>query len=207
METLKSRFETPRFIQTARFLNSTFFEIALFFKLHIFLKLHVFWNFQIRRFLGPQLMCWSHCFRELEATASNTLNIKHHQWINSVQQNINFGSFHFFSLSTHKDCFSNAKHGGRSWAVCLHCIGRSPPTCCVIIALSSSLYHCSAVSLFVSLQCCRRKPHKFHYTLECAGVRQNILYVCYLYLYYSIFVFCIFFVFHYHCWPSSVVVS
>ena len=112
METLKSRFETPRFIQTARFLNSTFFEIALFFKLHIFLKLHVFWNFQIRRFLGPQLMCWSHCFTELEATASNTLNIKHHQWINSVQQNINFESFHFFSLSTHKDCFSNAKQGG-----------------------------------------------------------------------------------------------
>ena len=162
--------------------------------------MHVFWNFQIQRLLGPQLMCWSHCFIELEATASNTLNIKHHQWINSVPQNIKFGSFHFLSLSTHKDCFSNAKQGGRSWAVCLHCIGGSPPTCCVIIALSSSLYHCSTVSLFalVSLQCsfiiciiqcCRRKPHKFLYTLECAGVRQDILHMCILYLYTFIFVF------------------
>ena len=95
IETLKSRFETARLIKTARFL-----------------KLHVFWNFQIQRLLGPQLMCWSHCFTELEATASNTLNITHHQWINSVQQNINFGGFHFSFLSTHKDCFSNAKQGG-----------------------------------------------------------------------------------------------
>ena len=107
IETLKSRFQTARFIQTAHFL-----KLHDFWNCTFFLKLHVFWKFQIQRLLGPQLMCWSHCFTELEATASNTLNIKHHQWINSVQQNINFGSFHFFSLSTHMDCFSNAKQGG-----------------------------------------------------------------------------------------------
>ena len=97
-----------------------------------------------------------------------------------------------FPVSTHKDCFSNAKQGGAELSSLPALYWQKPSNLLCDYALSTSLYHCSAVSLFVSLQCCRRKPHKFHYTLECAGVRQNILYVCYLYFYHSIFVFCIF---------------
>jgi len=167
-------------------------------KLHFFLNCTFFWSctffetFKFGGFLALNL-CADHTVSEnlrqplqTLSTSSTTNELILSSKISTLEVFISFPCLHTWIV------FPMPSKGGRSWAVCLHCIGRSPPTYCVIIALSSSLYHCSTVSLFVSLQCCRRKPHKFHYTLECAGVRQNILYVCYLYLYYSIFVFCIF---------------
>ena len=183
------------------------------------MKLHVLWNFQVQRFLGPQLMCWSHCFTELEATASNTLNIKHHQWINSVQQNINFGSFHFSFLSTHKDCFSNAKQGGGAEQFACIVLAEALQLVvwvllylhrCIIAARFHYLYHCSVVegSLTSSI---------IPWSVPGSG-RIFCIFAFYIFitlcLYFS-FGICIctllflyfVFVFHYHCWPSSVVVS
>lgn len=217
--------------------NYTFFKLDVFwnctfFKLYVFWKCTFFETFKFRGFLALNL-CADHTVSQnlrqplqTLSTSSTTNELILFSKISNLEVFISFPCLHT------RIVFPMPSKGGRSWAVCLHCIGRSPPTCSLIIALSSSLYHCSTVSLFalVSLQCsfiiciiqcCRRKPHKFLYTLECAGVRQDILHMCILYLYTFIFVFVLsyycaicmilflyfVFVFHYHCWPSSVVVS
>ena len=196
--------------------------------------MHVFWNFQIQRLLGPQLMCWSHCFIELEATASNTLNIKHHQWINSVQQNIKSGIFISVPCLHTRIVFPMpSKGGGAERAVCLHCIGGSPPTCCVIMLYLHRciiaarfhylrLYHCSVVSLFVSFSVVEGSLTSSFIPSSVPGSGRIfcicVFCICILLFCIGIFIivllrYCVIlflyfvFVFHYHCWPSSVVVS